>query len=118
MGKFCVNGGRHYNLAIKLREEINGANENYVIERSGVGNEHRSLQAELAVSFAVAREIFEGIFEFHVMRGQKSVDLHGCLEAKQAAQLGGRDFAGAEGVENESFEDGAWEVRARGGEGG
>ncbi len=62
------------------------------------------------MGFTVAFEIFEGVFEFYAMFGQEGVCLHWSLKAEDAAQLGGRDFASAIGIENQDFQDGTREV--------
>jgi hypothetical protein len=60
------------------------------------------LQTELAVGFAVAFEVFLGVFQLDAMVLQKGVDLHARLKTKQLAQQGGGDFAGAVGFEGQA----------------
>lgn len=69
------------------------------------------------MGFAVAFEVFEGVFEFDAVVFEEGVELHASLEAEQMAQEGRRDFAGAVGLESEGFHGGAGEVLAMGGEG-
>lgn len=80
-------------------------------------NSHVYLQTELAVGFAVAFEVIEGVFEFDAVVFQEGVELHASLKAEQMAQEGRRDFAGAVGFDGEGFQGGAGEVLALRGEG-
>jgi|SRR5580704_1614868 len=104
-------------VPIELRKNVDGFNQDEIIERSCVGDNRRHLQTELAVGLAVAFEVFERIFEFDAVVLEEGVDLHAGLEAEELAQQGCGDFAGAVGFDGEGFEGGAGEVLALRGEG-
>ena len=70
------------------------------------------------MGFAVAFEVFEGVFQLDAVVFQEGVDLHAGLEAEKLAQESGGDFAAAVGFEGESFESGTGEILALRGEGG
>ncbi len=72
----------------------------------------RHLQTEVAMGFAVAFEVFEGVFQLDAVVFEEGVDLHAGLEAEELAQQGCGDFAGAVGFEGEGFQGGAGEVLA------
>jgi hypothetical protein len=84
--------------------------------KAAVSAVRRHLQAELAVVLTVAFEVFQCVFQLDAVVFQEGVDLHAGLKAKQLAQQGGGDFAGAVGFEGEGFQGGAGEILALGGE--
>jgi len=71
----------------------------------------------MAVGLAVAFEVFQTVFQLNAVVLEEGVDFHAGVEAKQAAQLGSGDFAGAVGFERQGFQGGAGQVLALGGEG-
>jgi len=68
------------------------------------------------MGFAVAFEVLDGVFQLDAMVFQEGVNLHAGLKAKELAQEGRRDFAGAVGFDGEGFQGGAGEILALGGE--
>jgi len=114
--EFRVHGRRDEDAPVELRKNVNRFNQDKIVERRCVSDNRRHLQAELAVAFAVAFEVFEGVFEFDAVVFQEAVDLRAGLETKQLTQQGGGDFARAVGFEGEGFQSGAGEILALRGE--
>jgi len=79
-----ADSGRRQGIG-KLREDVDSFNQDKIIEWCCVGDNRRHLQAELAVGFAVAFEVFEGVFQFDAVVLQEGVDLHASLKAKELA---------------------------------
>jgi len=71
----------------------------------------------MAVGLAVALEVFQAIFQLNAVVLQEGVDFHASLKAKQTAQLGSRDFAGAVRFERQGLQSSAGQVLALGGKG-
>jgi hypothetical protein len=116
IGKLSMHGGRNEDAAVKLREDVDSFNQDKIIEGCCIGDNRRHLQAELAVSFAVAFEVFNGVFELDAVVLEEGVDFHASLEAEQLAQQGRGDFACAIGFEGQCFQGGAGQVLALRGE--
>ena len=114
--EFRVHGRRDEDAPVELRKNVNRFNQDKIVERRCVSDNRRHLQAELAVAFAIAFEVFEGVFEFDAVVFQEAVDLRAGLETKQLTQQGGGDFARAVGFEGEGFQSGAGEILALRGE--
>jgi hypothetical protein len=68
------------------------------------------------VGFAVAFEVFEGVFEFHAVVFEEGVELYAGLEAKELVQEGRRDFGGAVGFDGGGFQGSTGEILALCGE--
>jgi hypothetical protein len=67
IGKLRVHGRGNEDAPIKLRKYAGRFNQDKVIERCCVSDNRLHLQTELAVGFAVAFEVFLGVFQFDAM---------------------------------------------------
>ncbi len=114
--EFFVHGRRNEYAPVQLRKNFDRFNQDKIIEWRRVSDNQRHLEAELAMSLAVAIEVFQGIFQLDAVVFQESVDLHARLEAEELAQEGCGDFAGAVGFQGESFQGRTGEILALGGE--
>jgi hypothetical protein len=64
---------------------LSSGNAERIGVRAAANPVRRHLQAELAVGFAVAFEVFEGVFEFDAVVFQEGVDLHAGLQTSTYA---------------------------------
>jgi len=109
LGKY---GWRDEDASVEPGEQVDGLNQDKIIERRCIGNNVRHLGPEMAVRLAVAFEVFEGVFQFNAMVLQEGIDFHAGLEAQQTAQLGSGDLAGTVGFERQGFQGSAGQVLA------
>lgn len=103
MGKLFVDRGWYQNRREESRKNPGGFDQNEVIKRSGVRNNRAHLHAESLQRFAIALEVFGGIFQFDASSLEEGIDLHGRREAEQASKLGMRNFLFAIGLREQGL---------------
>jgi hypothetical protein len=64
------------------------------------------------VSFTVAFQVFEGIFQFDAVLLEKAIHLHASLISEQAAELGRGELAFAVSFKGDGFEGGTADILA------
>jgi hypothetical protein len=69
------------------------------------------------MSFPVAFQIFEGVFQFDAVILEKAIQLHAGLVTEEAAELCGRELVLAVSFEGDGFHGRAGEVLAGGSQG-
>ena len=116
MVEFLSDGGRDENSTVKPGQDVYRFNQNQIVQRRRIGNDHRHLlQSKPAVGLAVAFQIFESVFKLDAMLLEEAINLHAGLVAEQPPELGGGKLAFAVSFEGDGFQSSAGRVPPRSG---
>jgi len=78
LGKY---GWRDEDASVEPGEQVDGLNQDKIIERRCIGDNQRHLRAEMAMGLTVALEVFKAVPQLKAVVLQEGVDLHTGVEA-------------------------------------